>query len=96
MKVKVVYMDELSANTYKAWIKNANNYIEEYRLDGKYVIGEADHCKDIIEEWKELMTVTRYWHLNSDGGTYSSNRPQKKKNVIAIKKVTITEGEFDE
>ena len=67
----------------------------KWACDGRFCNSITTHQNDLIAEWKEPVTVTRWLALWSDG-TISSHTEQPRlplSNLLALKQVSITEGE---
>lgn len=89
--VRVLYIDETIESEYCCVTKFHNKFVH-YLLNGKAFDKGGDHCWDIVSEFKEMIV---FLAMNDTGvvGCYPK-KPEGK--FIAIKKVTIIEGEFDE
>ena len=83
-------------DVFYLWSERTNN-ISPYSSCGTYL---GINGYDIISEWQEPVTHTVWLCLSKCGGLWISMEPvpqHEKDNhsVKAIKKITITEGEFD-
>jgi hypothetical protein len=66
-----------------------------YTSDGKYSLDGLPCDFDIISEWQEPVTHTVWLSIAPDDRVFMSTHTPVWANAKAIKKVTITEGEFD-
>ncbi len=102
----VVDVDEF--DNFVVWHKPKNklhgvfdSIEQEHQKNGKAIGGLVSGCdRDIISEWVEPKTYEVWVGLGEHGCPYASTDRDTLHSYgarkIAIKKITITEGEFDE
>jgi hypothetical protein len=94
---RCVVVDKDSDGEFLVWHKDDNEtwfHIENGKFDS-----DDDSDNDIIAEWSEPKTHEVWVSLYSDSkGLYPMSwhpKPNRTDDMLALKKITITEGEFD-
>ena len=91
---KAVPVEKREDGDFTVWHENKNaTYM--HKTTWECVYQSRNH--DLIEEWKEPIKRTVYISLHHNGEWTAGDNPYcPNSGLLAEKKITITEGEFDE
>ena len=93
---KAVVVDQDEDGGFIAWVEDDDDTVA-ITDEGFYLSIEQPHPYDIISEWQETVTHTFWAMIYGNGELFTCNTisPPSSSSAKAIKKFTITEGEFD-
>jgi hypothetical protein len=95
---RCVVVDDCGGGYYSVWHSNLYQSLEKHRIDGVPYMDVHNRKADIISEWKEPRVGETYINMYDKMGRVHfnlSNRPDAG-HAIAVKKITMQEGQFDD